>query len=78
MTSGYPKRLVTRSDTAAKERKYRALRDWYNVRPQWLTDAHGALDAAVAKIYEWDVGISNSDALQEFMANNVSASESIG
>ena len=74
----YPKRPVTQSDTAAKELKYCTLTALHNARPQWLTDAHAALDAAVANAYGWDVKISNADALQELLARNVSTSESIG
>ena len=77
----YPKRPVTQSDAAAKELKYRTLAALYNARPQWpqwLTDAHAALDAAVANAYRWHVEISNADALQELLARNVSASESVG
>ena len=52
----YPKRPVPRDDAAAKELKKRTLTNLYNARPQWLADAHEALDTAVAAAY----GISNS------------------
>ena len=52
-----PKRRVTQSDTAPNEPKYRTLTALHNARPQWLTDAHAALDAAVANAYEWGVEI---------------------
>ena len=45
---GYPKRPVPRDETAAKVLKKRTLTNLYNARPQWLADAHAALDAAVA------------------------------
>ena len=34
----------------------------YNARPQWLADAHAALDAAVAAAYGWPADISDEDA----------------
>ena len=45
---GYPKRPVPRDEDAAKALKKRTLTNLYNARPQWLVDAHDALDAAVA------------------------------
>ena len=51
--SGYPRRPVARNDAAEKELKKRTLTNLYNARPQWLIDAHAALDAAVAAGYDW-------------------------
>ena len=48
---GYPKRPVPRDEAAAKALKKRTLTNLYNARPQWLADAHDALDAAVASAY---------------------------
>ena len=45
---GYPKRPVPRNEDTAKALKKRTLTNLYNARPQWLADAHDALDAAVA------------------------------
>ena len=42
----------------------------YNARPQWLADAHAALDAAVAVAYGWDADISDEEALSELAALN--------
>ena len=47
------------------------LTNLYNARPQWLTDAHDALDAAVAAAYGWPADISDEDALRELLALNV-------
>ena len=49
--SGYPKRPVPRGAEAANALKKRTLTNLYNTRPQWLTDAHETLDAAVAAAY---------------------------
>ena len=42
----------------------------YNDRPQWLADAHAALNAAVAAAYGWPADISDDDALRELLALN--------
>ncbi len=55
---GYPKRPGARDEAAAKKLKARTLTNLYNARPQWLADAHVALDAAVAAAYGWDAEIS--------------------
>ena len=47
------KRKPPRSDPAAKELKKRTLTNLYNARPQWLANAHAALDAAEADAYGW-------------------------
>ena len=67
---GYPKRPVPRDDAAAKELKKRTLTNLYNARPQWLADAHAALDVAVASAYGWPTDISEDDALRELLALN--------
>ena len=68
---GYPKRPVARDEAAAGELKARTLTNLYNVRPQWLDDAHRALDTAVAVAYGWDAGISEDEALGELLALNL-------
>ena len=67
----YPKRPVPRDEAAAKELKKRTLTNLYNARPQWLADAHAALDAAVAAAYGWDADISEEDALAALLALNL-------
>ncbi len=67
---GYPKRPVPRDEAAAKALKKRTLTNLYNARPQWLDDAHAALDAAVASAYGWRPDISNEEALRELLALN--------
>ena len=65
---GYPKLPVPRDEDSAKALKKRTLTNLYNARPQWLADAHNALDAAVAAAYGWPAGISDDDALHELLA----------
>ena len=67
---GYPKRPVPRDEDAAKALKKRTLTNLYNARPQWLADAHAALDAAVAYAYGWPDDISDDEALRELLALN--------
>ncbi len=67
---GYPMRPVARDQAAAKELKKRTLTNLYNARPQWLTDAHVNLDAAVAAAYGWDAGISEDEALKKLLELN--------
>ena len=68
--SDYPRRPVARDATVEKDLKRRTLTNLYNVRPQWLTDAHTALDAAVAAAYGWRSGISEDHALRELLLLN--------
>ena len=67
---GYPKRPVPRNEETAKALKKRTMTNLYNARPQWLADAHDALDAAVAAAYGWPAEISNEDALRELLVLN--------
>ena len=68
--SGYPKRPVPRDEDAAKVLKKRTLTNLYNARPQWLADAHAALDTAVAAAYGWPADISDDDAVQVLLRLN--------
>lgn len=53
MVPGYPDRILPRDEEAAKELRTRTLTNLYNARPQWLANAHAALDEAVAEAYGW-------------------------
>ena len=75
--SGYPKRPVPRDEAAAKALKKRTLTNLYNARPQWLADAHEALDAAVAAAYGWSADISDNDVLRELLALNGGAASHV-
>ena len=67
----YPKRPVPRNDDAAKALKTRTLTNLYNERPQWLADAHAALDGAVAAAYGWPVDIPDQEALAALLESNL-------
>ena len=72
----YPKRPVPRDAAAAKELKSRTLTNLYNARPQWLADAHAALDTAVATAYGWEPDISENAALH--MLSELNAAQCAG
>ena len=71
--SGYPKRPVARDEAAEKQLKARTLTKLYNARPQWLSDAHADIDAAVAAAYGWDEEISEEEALARLLEMNAAA-----
>ena len=71
LVAGYPKRPVPRDEAAATELKKRTLTNLYNARPQWLANAHAALNAAVAAAYGWPADISDAAALRELLALNL-------
>ncbi len=50
---GYPERVLAKDAHAAAILAKRTLTNLYNERPQWLADAHDALDRAVAAAYGW-------------------------
>ena len=72
-----PKELVEKRDawlnppgTSAAELKKRTLTNLYNQRPQWLEDAHRALDKAVLAAYGWPADLSDTDILERLLALN--------
>ena len=67
---GYPKRPVPRDEDAARALKKRTLTNLYNARPQWLDDAHRAVDASVVAAYGWPANITDHDALRELLSLN--------
>ena len=69
--AGYPRRAVPRDKEAEKELKKRTLTNLYNAHPQWLADAHTALDAAVAGAYGWDLEIPEDESLRELLSMNL-------
>ncbi|UFX46437.1 MULTISPECIES: class I SAM-dependent DNA methyltransferase [Bradyrhizobium] len=69
---GYPMRVVASDAAAEKSLRERTLTELYNQRPHWLTEAHRALDSAVASAYGWPSDISDDDALASLLALNLS------
>jgi type II restriction/modification system DNA methylase subunit YeeA len=71
VVTGYPDRILPKNQKAATELRKRTLTNLYNQRPQWLTDAHRDLDAAVAAAYGWPADISEEDALAKLLDLNL-------
>ena len=69
--AGYPKRAVPTAAAPLRELGRRTLTNLYNERPQWLVDAHGKLDAAVASAYGWTAGITDDEALAALLNSNL-------
>jgi hypothetical protein len=68
---GYPDRILPVGEKAEKELKKRTLTNLYNQRPQWLADAHRALDEAVAAAYGWPADLSDDDILARLLELNL-------
>ena len=81
---GYPDRILPKDEDAAKELKKRTLTNLYNARPQWLANAHAALDEAVAEAYgwgdDWRAGLLTDDEIlaRLFRLNQERAGKSDG
>ena len=67
----YPKRPVPTAAAPLQELRRRTLTNLYNQCPPWLSNAHAALDAAVAAAYGWKADISDDDALRELLSLNL-------
>jgi len=57
-------------DASPAELKKRTLTNLYNQRPQWLDDAHRALDKAVLAAYGWPENIGDTEILERLLALN--------
>jgi type II restriction/modification system DNA methylase subunit YeeA len=68
---GYPDRILPKDHAAAAVLAKRTLTNLYNERPQWLANAHEALDRAVAAVYGWPEDISTEDALEKLLELNL-------
>ena len=58
----------------ANDLRKRTLTNLYNQRPTWLTNAHAALDAAVAAAYGWPHGLDDAAILERLLALNLQRS----
>ena len=57
-------------DSSPGELKKRTLTNLYNQRPQWLEDAHRALDDAVLAAYGWPHDLGDTDILERLLRLN--------
>ncbi len=74
MLPGYPDRLLPKSAEAAEKIKKRTLTNLYNERPEWLRNAHRALDEAVAAAYDCDAELSDNEVLKRLLDLNLERS----
>lgn len=68
---GFPDRTLPKDAQAGVTLSKRTLTNLYNMRPQWLADAHRDLDAAVAAAYGWPADIAEDDALAKLLELNL-------
>ena len=73
---GFPDRFIPRDARAAQTLARRTLTNLYNERPDWLAEAHRALDEAVAAAYGWPGDISIDEALRLLLDINLARSAS--
>jgi type II restriction/modification system DNA methylase subunit YeeA len=55
---------------APEELKTRTLTNLYNQRPEWLANAHRALDEAVFAAYGWPSGLAKEEILARLLVLN--------
>jgi hypothetical protein len=67
---GYPDRILPKDADSAAILAKRTLTNLYNQRPQWLADAHKALDQAVARLW-LEARYSTGEALEKLLALNL-------
>ncbi len=70
VVAGYPDRILPKPGYE-KELAKRTLTNLYNQRPQWLANAHAALDAAVAAAYGWPAELADDEILARLLALNL-------
>ncbi len=82
VVAGYPDRIIAKPEFA-KAIKERTLTNLYNARAkgeaQWLSDAHRALDAAVAAAYGWTdytPAMADEEILRRLLALNLARAAS--
>lgn len=69
----YPDRILPRPG-CEKDLAKRTLTNLYNQRPQWLVNAHAALDAAVAVAYGWPIELADEEILVRLLRLNLERS----
>jgi type II restriction/modification system DNA methylase subunit YeeA len=69
VVAGYPDRILPKPG-CEKDLAKRTLTNLYNLRPQWLANAHATLDAAVAAAYGWPADIADDEVLGRLLALN--------
>ena len=68
---GFPDRLLPRNEVAHQQLSRRTMTALYNEQPNWLVEAHQALDVAVSAAYGWPSDISDEEALDRLLQLNL-------
>lgn len=68
---GFPDRPMPRDKEAEGKLKKRTLTNLYNARPQWLVEAHRALDDAVSDAYGWPTDLTDDGILRRLLDLNL-------
>jgi len=63
--------MLPKDDDTDKELNKRTLTNLYNEGPQWLLDAHRALDEAVFAAYGWSPSLSDAELLAQLLDLNL-------
>ncbi|AJC83289.1 type II restriction enzyme methylase subunit protein (plasmid) [Rhizobium etli bv. phaseoli str. IE4803] len=71
---GFPPRRIAKDSGARVALAKRTLTSLYNDRPEWLAEAHRALDIAVARAYGWPEDIELDDAISRLLQLNLQRS----
>jgi hypothetical protein len=61
---------LTPEGATAEDLRERTLTNLYNLNPQWLLDAHSALNKAVLSAYGWPANSSEDETLEKLLALN--------
>jgi len=71
IVEGYPDRILPINEDAAKELKKRTLTNLYNLKPNWLINAHKKLDEAVANAYGLKNDLTDDKILSHLLQLNL-------
>jgi len=71
IVEGYPDRILPINEDAAKELKKRILTNLYNLKPDWLINAHKKLDEAVANAYGLKNDLTDDKILSHLLQLNL-------
>jgi len=71
IVEGYPNRILPINEDAAKKLKKRTLTNLYNLKPNWLINAHKKLDEAVANAYGLKNDLTDDEILSHLLQLNL-------
>lgn len=77
VVSGYPDRMLAVDGSAAEVLAQRTLGQLYSAPPDWLRDAHRALDIAVFTAYGWPNELDDKEIVSRLLALNLERATSL-